>query len=68
MSTTHSPAASWLTVANAAAEVDASEKTIRRLVAAGELEATYLTPRAMRISRASLEKLLTGNSTTQWGA
>lgn len=64
---THS-AAAWLTVGNAASFADCSEKTIRRLVAAGELEASYLTPRALRISRASLDRLLAGNSTTQWGA
>lgn len=57
-----------MTVANAASYVDVSEKTIRRLVAAGKLEASYVTPRTMRISRASLEQLLSANSTAKWGA
>lgn len=61
-----SPKTQWFTVANAAIFADCSEKTIRRLVATGSLEATYLTPRAMRVSRSSLEELLQANSTNQW--
>lgn len=68
MTTPNGRATQWFTVANAAVFADCSEKTIRRLVEAGELEASYLTPRAMRISRASLERLLSDNSTTKWGA
>lgn len=56
----------WLTVANAATLVDCSTKTIRRLVAAGELQATYLTPRSMRVSLESLEALLQARATNQW--
>lgn len=69
MSATTSPhiRTQWLTVANAADYVDCSTKTIRRLVAAGELQATYLTPRSMRVSLKSLENLLRSHSTNQWG-
>lgn len=56
----------WLTVANAAEYVDCSTKTIRRLVASGDLQATYLTPRSMRISMESLESLLQSRCTNQW--
>lgn len=56
----------WLTVANAAEFVDCSTKTIRRLVAAGDLQATYLTPRSMRVSVASLEALIQARATNQW--
>lgn len=56
----------WLTVANAATLVDCSTKTIRRLVAAGDLQATYLTPRSMRVSLESLEALIQARATNQW--
>lgn len=59
--------AQWLTVANAAEYVDCSTKTIRRLIATGDLQATYLTPRAMRVSVESLDALIKANSTNQWG-
>ncbi|BAC18972.1 helix-turn-helix domain-containing protein [Corynebacterium efficiens] len=68
MSATTSPTThkQWLTVANAAELVDCSTKTIRRLVAAGELQATYLTPRSMRVSVESLEALIQARATNQW--
>lgn len=62
----HTAKKQWLTVANAAAHVDCSTKTIRRLVAAGDLQATYLTPRSMRVSLESLEALIQARATNQW--
>ncbi|WP_151550224.1 MULTISPECIES: helix-turn-helix domain-containing protein [Corynebacterium] len=56
----------WITLAEAATYVDCSTKTIRRLIAAGDLEAAYLTARTLRVSVRSLQDLLEARSTTRW--
>lgn len=62
------PQESFLTIAEAAEIAAVSEKTIRRLIAANKLEATYLTPRAIRIYRSSFEALLENNRVSRWTA
>lgn len=57
----------WLTVAQAATYTGTSSKTIRRLIEAGKLKGTFFTPRALRVSVHSLEKLAESNATDQWG-
>lgn len=64
----NTPQESLLTVAEAAEIAAVSEKTIRRLIAASKLEATYLTPRAIRVYRSSFEALLENNRVSRWAA
>lgn len=47
----------WLTVAEAAAEVKVSEKTIRRWYRSGRLEVDRLTPRTIRVRRSALVRM-----------
>lgn len=51
------PAASFLTVNEVGAQLRVSERTIRRLIAGGQLEAVRL-GRSVRIAPSSLEKML----------
>ncbi|ANI91248.1 helix-turn-helix domain-containing protein [Dietzia timorensis] len=55
--------ARWFTVSQAAEYSGTSPITVRRLIERGELEATKFTPRALRVSRASLDALAERNST-----
>ena len=59
--TTITPA--WLTVPEAAIYSGLSKSTIRRLINDRKLRATYFTPRALRVSRESLDALATKNAT-----
>ncbi len=47
--------ADWISIARAAAEKSVSVKTIRRMIARGEIEARRFGPRLIRVNRASLE-------------
>lgn len=73
MSHTSSPVANtsvtpqWFTVKDAATYSGLSPETIRRLIQDGKLQATYFTPRALRVSRQSLDNLAQNNRTDQWG-
>lgn len=58
---------SWLTVKDAAVYAGVSEKTIRRLIQSGNLQGTFFTPRALRVSVESLDNLAAANATTRWG-
>lgn len=58
----------FLTITEAAEIAAVSERTIRRLIAANKLEATYLTPRAIRVYRSSFEALLENNRVSRWTA
>ena len=63
----HSVEPRWLTVGEAATYSGTSKETIRRLIRAGKLKGTFFTPRALRVSVHSLEKLAASNATDQWG-
>lgn len=56
----------WFTTAEAATYAGVSVKTIRRLIAAGKIEASRVTPRSLRISRESLNAHLDANSNRRW--
>lgn len=60
------PAAKWVKVPAAATHAGLSEKTIRRLIARGEIQATKPTPRALRVNLESLEAYLQKHATDQW--
>ncbi len=47
-----------LTVAQVAKHLSVSEKTIRRLIREGELQATRIGPRALRVSQPQLQSFL----------
>ncbi|WP_081840047.1 helix-turn-helix domain-containing protein [Corynebacterium vitaeruminis] len=58
--------ARWITVAAASKRVGLSEKTIRRLVADGTVQASKPRPRALRISVESLDGYMAAHATNQW--
>lgn len=47
----------WLTIRQSAEAYGLSEKTIRRRISDGTLDASRIGPRLIRVSRESLEKL-----------
>lgn len=53
--------AEWLTVADAADLISVSIWTMREMVADKRVKATYFGPRALRVSRSSLDKLAEKN-------
>lgn len=53
----------WVTVQEAATYASLSTKTVRRMIDAGTLTATYATPRALRVSLESLKKHLAAHAT-----
>lgn len=57
----------YMTVSGVAEQYSLSRKTVYRLIDAGKLEATYLTPRALRVSVASIEALVAKNTTAVAG-
>ena len=52
------PAAQWLTIAEAAARLRVSTKTIRRYIDAGRLEVSRVGPKMIRIDVADLDALI----------
>ncbi|MGV0396841.1 excisionase family DNA-binding protein [Corynebacterium suicordis] len=66
MATTTSNAAVWLSVADAAEYMGASQKTVRRLIANSKLQATYFTPRTLRVNRESIDQLASDNLAGAW--
>lgn len=60
------PAAKWVKVPTAAEYAGLSDKTIRRLIARGEIQATKPTPRALRVNLESLDNYLQKHATDQW--
>lgn len=55
------------TVADASKRWCVSEKTIRRMINAGELTGYYPTPRRLRVDLAELDQVMEARS-TKWGA
>ena len=53
----HSAEAEWISIARAAEAQSVSIKTIRRMVARGEIEARRFGPRLIRVNRAALENV-----------
>lgn len=58
----------WITVAAAADYLGVTVRTIDRLIDRNKLTATYITPRAKRVSTASIQKLVADNATDKWAA
>lgn len=56
----------WVSVAYAANWASLHPSTIHKLIAAGKLQATYFTGRALRVKFSSLEALAVKNSTGKW--
>lgn len=52
----------WLTVTNVADNLNLNRKTVYALIDQGELKASYITPRALRVSAESVEALLAKNA------
>lgn len=52
----------WVSVSEIAEEHGLSKRTVYRLIEGGKLEASYITPRALRVNRASMEALLERNA------
>lgn len=59
-------AAKWVKVPAAATYAGVSEKTIRRLISRGEIQATKPTPRVLRVNLESLDNYLQKHATDQW--
>lgn len=55
---THGPETIWMTLQQAAVYVAASVKTIRRLIAAGDLPAYLCGKRGLRVRREDLDNLM----------
>ncbi|QRP70134.1 helix-turn-helix domain-containing protein [Corynebacterium glucuronolyticum] len=53
----------WLTVEQAANYINTSKDTIRRLIRRGLINSSHITPRTLRIERASLDDYLASRST-----
>lgn len=52
----------WVSVSRIAEEYGLSNRTVYRLIDGGKIEATYITPRALRVNRASMEALIKRNA------
>lgn len=55
--TTTAPPADWGTIPEAADRLKVSTKTIRRLIARGEIRATRITPQLIRVDLNSLDSI-----------
>lgn len=58
----HTNNANWVSVADVAEEWGLSVRTVYRMIDEGTLEGCYITPRALRVSRKSMDALLARNA------
>ena len=56
------PKPRWVSVSRIAEEFGLSNRTVYRLIDDGKLEASYMTPRALRVNRESMESLVERNA------
>lgn len=56
------PKPRWISVSRIAEEYSLSNRTVYRLIDDGKIEASYITPRALRVNRESMEALIERNA------
>lgn len=56
------PKSRWVSVSGIAEEYGLSNRTVYRLIDDGKIEASYVTPRALRVNRESMEALIERNA------
>ena len=56
------PKSRWISVSRIAEEYGLSTRTVYRLIDDGKIEASYITPRALRVNRESMEALIERNA------
>ncbi|MDK8490438.1 helix-turn-helix domain-containing protein [Enterococcus faecalis] len=56
------PKSRWVSVSGIAEEYGLSTRTVYRLIDDGKIEASYVTPRALRVNRESMEALIERNA------
>lgn len=56
------PKPRWVSVSRIAEEYGLSNRTVYRLIDDGKIEASYITPRALRVNRESMESLVERNA------
>ncbi|WP_083309515.1 MULTISPECIES: AlpA family transcriptional regulator [unclassified Corynebacterium] len=56
------PKPRWISVSRIAEEYGLSTRTVYRLIDDGKIEASYITPRALRVNRESMEALIERNA------
>lgn len=56
------PKSRWVSVSRIAEEYGLSTRTVYRLIDDGKIEASYITPRALRVNRESMEALIERNA------
>lgn len=58
MSTTTQADSAWMTTPDVADHLQVTDRTVRRMIAAGELPAYRLGPRLLRVKRSDVDALL----------